>query len=236
MGLARFVRTCARRAGFLLDYRTPQTDPGLRLAVMLSANGIDNVLDIGANYGQFAEELFENGYGGRITSFEPLPHAYARLRAKAARNPRWTIADPVALSDKAGEATFHQASAEVASSLLPFSANFDGGIETTTSYTVRTARLDDLPVDGRLFLKIDAQGAEMSILQGATATLTRTIGLQVEMSMTAIYKGQSLAPEIDALLEDLGFRLWDMIPAYRDHTTQQLFQYDGVYFRTPGTI
>jgi len=230
----RLVRSSARRAGFLLDYRTPQTDPGLRLAVMLSANRIENVLDIGANIGQFAEDLFENGYGGRITSFEPIPHAHSRLRMKAEGNPRWTVADPVALSDKAGEATFHEASNDLASSLLPFSGSYNGEIDTIASYTVRTSRLDDISVDGRLFLKIDAQGAEMPILQGATATLSRIVGLQVEMSLSAIYKDQVLAPEINTMLEGLGFELWDVIPAFRNRTTQKLLQYDGVYFRAPG--
>ena len=144
------------------------------------------------------------------------------------------VADPVALSDKAGEATFHEASTDLASSLLPFSGSYNGEIDTVASYTVRTARLDDLLMDGRLFLKIDAQGAEMPILQGATATLTRIVGLQVEMSMSAIYKGQVLAPEINTMLEGLGFELWDVIPAFRNRTTQKLLQYDGVYFRAPG--
>jgi FkbM family methyltransferase len=198
---------------------------------MLAANHVDHVLDIGANRGQFAEELFENGYTGRVTSFEPLPRAHARLVMKAEGRDRWTIAEALALSDEAGEANFFEASSDVSSSLLRFTANSHDGIETVDSYAVKTARLDDLEMTGRIFLKIDTQGSEMAVIRGGQNALARAVGVQVEMSLRPLYEGQALAPEVNAVMESSGFRLWDMIPAYRDNKSQQLLQYDGVFFR-----
>ena len=47
------------------------------------AFGIDLVFDVGANTGQFASEIRDSGFNGRIVSFEPLSSAH-RQRMKSA--------------------------------------------------------------------------------------------------------------------------------------------------------
>jgi hypothetical protein len=87
-------------------------------------------------------------------------------------------------------------------------------------------------IAGAAFLKLDVQGAEMMVLSGATDSLKRSIaGIQVEMSLDALYEGQSSAWEIDRFLQEQGFRCWDMIPGFVDPSTLRLLQYDGIYFK-----
>lgn len=229
--LTGLIRSTAKRAGFLLDYRTLQTDDDLRLAYMLNQAGVGTVLDVGANEGQFAQALFASGFEGEVISFEPLPSAHARLTASAARNPRWTAWPRAAVSDKAGVAVLHEGQQSYASSLLPFNKSLSETIPAVADHEVPTIRLDDLDLPDRLFLKMDTQGSEWAILHGAEQTLKRTLGVHVEMAIDPVYEGQRLDAEVSAFLIERGFRLWDTIAAYREPITQRLLYYDGVYLR-----
>jgi hypothetical protein len=97
-------------------------------------------------------------------------------------------------------------------------------------------KLDDYlfedPVASPVFLKIDVQGAEMLVLEGATRTLQDVVvGVQVEMSLVPLYEGQSLYWEVDGFLRAKGFKCCHILPGFSDPETLHLLQYDGIYFR-----
>lgn len=232
MNFSRIVRKLAARVGFLIEYRTPQTDPVLRLARMLESHGVNHVADIGANRGQFGEELLQNGFSGRITSFEPLPTIHKLLQQRSERYANWAVHDIVALSDHNGDISLNESSNDVCSSVYQFDEQYSDGMTMVSTHIVPSVRLDDLALEGCLFLKIDTQGSEMAILNGGRDTLQRAIGVQVEMSVVPVYGGLTLQPEISQHLEAAGFVLWDIVPAHRDRTSHRLLQYDGVYFRS----
>ncbi len=110
-----------------------------------------------------------------------------------------------------------------------------------TSATVRTeqvplVRLDDAaapycqPHD-RLFLKIDTQGYEWQVLQGAPHLLSLAIGVQLELSLVPLYQDQMLMPTLMEFLTARGFQLWGLTPGFTDPRTGQMLQVDGVFFR-----
>jgi len=69
--------------------------------------GVNCVIDVGANAGQYATMLRKDvGFAGTILSFEPNPAVFAALERRASGDPRWHCHN-VALSDADGTAVFN---------------------------------------------------------------------------------------------------------------------------------
>jgi FkbM family methyltransferase len=213
----------------------------LRLVDLLAQHQVRTVIDVGANDGSYAADLIRWGYRGRIVSFEPLPEAWRRLHDRARPHAgNWLVAPPVALSDRSGEAGFHEAGNSVSSSLLAMTPHHVAAAPDSAplrTIKVKTETLDAAleSVDGApYFLKLDVQGAEGKVLAGAADTLDRAVlGVQLEMSLAPLYECQSDAGALDAFLRSRGFECWDLIPVFRHPGTLRLLQYDAIYFKTP---
>jgi hypothetical protein len=81
------------------------------------------------------------------------------------------------------------------------------------------------------FLKIDTQGCEWHVLDGALATLPKVCGVQMELSLVPLYEGQRLWRECIERLEAKGFVLWALQPVFFDPATGRTLQWDGLFFR-----
>ena len=82
------------------------------------------------------------------------------------------------------------------------------------------------------FLKIDTQGFEWHVLDGARETLPHIKGILVELSLVPLYEGQHLWQDVIARLETAGFTLWAFKPVFSDQASGRTLQVDGVFFRT----
>lgn len=233
------ARRMLNRFGMEAYRANPMTIWQLRLPKLLSHHGVRTVLDVGANDGGYASDLIRGGYSGRILSFEPLPDAWAQLEQRTREHPSWNVAPPMALSNSDGEADFHEAGNSVSSSLLAMTGVHTGAAPDSAPvavHKVRTRRLDDFLLavseEAPYFLKIDVQGAEQLVLEGAASSLqSSVVGVQLEMSVAPLYDGQTRAADLDRLLCELGFECWDILPGFRDPSSLRMLQYDGIYFR-----
>jgi FkbM family methyltransferase len=205
---------------------------------ILDDNDVTVVLDVGANRGQFASELRIGGYGGRIVSFEPLAMAHAGLQQAAADDPLWECRR-VALSDVDGETELHVSENAVSSSLLDMEARHLEAAPASryvATERVPQARLDALadelrlPEDG-VYLKLDVQGSEAKALEGARPALTRVVAIETELSLVPLYHDQLLFREMLDLLDDAGYDLVSLEPAYADPRTGHVLQVDGIFVR-----
>jgi hypothetical protein len=102
--------------------------------------------------------------------------------------------------------------------------------------TVHVARLDDLYPEihlpgGPLLLKIDVQGYEVPVLDGATETLDRVAVLEAELSFVELYRGQALFPEVLKRLQRQGFVLTSFESVLADPDTAELLQLNGLFHR-----
>lgn len=204
----------------------------------LSQRPLSIALDVGANRGQYARELRRGGFAGRIISFEPLPGPFAVLESAARQDPGWE-ARQVAIGAESGAATFHVAGNVDSSSLLPMlPRHVEGAPLSAVSATVSVpvVRLDELlpeliePED-RLLLKMDVQGYEQQVLEGAGTAVEQVEAIECELSFVALYEGQTLAPTMFELLSDLGFEIAWLEPGFTDEATEQLLQADGLFLR-----
>jgi FkbM family methyltransferase len=211
--------------------------PAARRQRLLVDRGVDLVLDVGAARGGYATELREFGYTGRIVSFEPLAAAHADLVRVAASDPRWETRH-TALGDTTGRHEIHVASNSDSSSLLPMADQHRAsspdiqmvGTETI-DVTTLDAVADEVLGDARApFLKIDTQGFERAVLEGAEATVPRLVGLQLELSFVTLYEGGILADEAISWAYDHGFVLVGLDQGFTDPGGAVL-QADGVFLR-----
>jgi FkbM family methyltransferase len=208
-----------------------------RVASILGEQQINMILDVGANMGQFAEWIRKVGYAGAIVSFEPLANAHRELCRAAQLDKNWNVAPVMALGCERGEATIHVSRNGVSSSLLAMdTAHKQAAPDSNYIRTERVAlnRLDDVcspsPAD-RLLLKIDVQGNEKSVLEGAASVLSFCRAIIIEMSLVSLYEGQPLALELWEYLAALGFQAHYFNPGFRDPKSGRLLQMDGLFAR-----
>jgi FkbM family methyltransferase len=232
----RSIKTILRRFGYDIVKYSPANSPRVRRRSLLDSLRVTVVLDVGANVGQFGSELREDGYRGRIASFEPLHAAFRTLAARA--DEQWECFE-IAIGANDGEATLNVAEDTWSSSLRhpnPRLVAAAPAAATVRTETVAVRTLDTLsdelltPED-RAFLKVDAQGYEQEVLAGAGAVLDRIVGLELELSLVPLYEGQSRLPQLLETVDELGYRLVGLGSGFTDPVSHDLLQLDALFAR-----
>jgi FkbM family methyltransferase len=237
--MKEFIRRLARALGWELQRFQHSYGEARVLTDFLRFTHPDAVLDVGANLGQFGDQLLSLGFRGKLVSFEANPAVHRRLVEHArARSASWTVAPCAAIGSRRGSTDLNISGNVLSSSVLAMRETHVSAAPTSKyvdRQTVALERLDQLaqdcvPRDARLFIKIDTQGYEMEVLKGATALLPQTVGLQVELSLVPLYEGAPAFMEMVAFLQTIGFELFGLVPMFRD-TTGRLLQADGYFTR-----
>ena len=233
------LRRVIRGLGYDLVRRGKTRDIHDQLVAALLMNKVDAVIDIGANAGQYGRRLRRHGWTGTIVSFEPQADIHGQLMRKVARDPDWIVAPPMALGASDGTAMLERSAESDMSSLLPQNATLrkvSPTSEVTESVPVVLHRLDGLSQlrderMGTMFLKIDVQGSELDVLEGARGILDRIVGVQLETALVPLYVGeQGFRTTLDRL-DDLGFDLHLILPGYYERKLGRQLQVDVVAFR-----
>ena len=166
----------------------------------------DVFVDVGANKGDFsllAARLMHDR--GRVLCFEPEPANVGWIERSVARNRYESIEVlPIALADAEGTATLHLGEKSGWHSLLR-----TDGVAVTGSIDVPTRRLDDVLAERGIervdAVKIDVEGAEDRVLDGAERTLRGTHRMTVLLDL---HPGRGVDPVATSTrLTEWGFAL-----------------------------
>lgn len=238
-----YVKRLVHRFGYDVVRWVPNTQATKNICKLLGQYHVDMVLDVGANIGEYASDLRRAGYRGQIISFEPLSVAHEVLVHRSRNDRLWIAAPRTAIGDINGAATINVSRILVSSSLLnmaPLHQQLTPSAVYCGTEVVPLSRLDTV---GRnyvnaasvVFLKVDTQGFEWNVVEGARGILSNVIGMQLELSVSALYENQILLDEMLQLMRDKGFRLHGFIPGLRDVKSGLLLQVDGIFVRRSAT-
>jgi FkbM family methyltransferase len=231
------VRAFLRGNGFDV-VRWPHEQIARARSEVFNRQGVQTVVDVGANEGQYGLRLREWGFSRKIVSFEPLAGPYARLEVASASDPLW-FTQRAAVGAETGSITINVAANEGASSsALPMlkshviaapHANYIGR-ETCNLVTLDSVG-PSLWRNERLHLKVDVQGFEGHVIRGAARTLQQAVSMELEVSFVPLYEGGMLFPEALDVARDHGFVLAGINPGFGDPATLELLQADVLFVR-----
>lgn len=208
----------------------------VRVGAALANFGVATLLDVGANIGQYGAAVRASRYRGRILSCEPLPDAYAHLARRASADGNWTTVQ-TAVGDHVGMIEINVAANSYSSSVLPMTdAHLDAapgshrvGVEKVPITTV-AALLTEQRIDpATAMLKIDTQGYESFVLDGAGSMLADFALVQLEMSFVPLYEGQQLFDDLLDRLRDSGFEIYALEGGFGDARTGRMLQCDVLF-------
>ena len=185
------------------------------------------LLDVGAHDGAFTLP-FAALPASRVLAFEPLPTAFARLRAAAGALPNVELRQE-ALGDHRGEAVLTMPVLEgVPQEQWASTAKGYAGLDarvTEQRHSVPLRHLDEFGLTDLTAVKLDAEGAEYEVLRGGRETLLRcrpVLSIEIEERHR---EGSTWA--VPAFLDALGYdTYWEHWGTWRtmaefDRTTLQ---------------
>jgi FkbM family methyltransferase len=187
------------------------------------------IYDVGANDGWFARVMLRFVPEAEIISFEPLKSQLASLVQLKDKNKNFSFY-PFALGSENVKVDINEFGTNGLSSILNFTENsYDYNIrnfDTTivASYSVECFRLDSLDylTSGKenkvKILKIDTQGFEMNVIQGASRLFENKFFDFVIIEVLTIekYTGGPLYFDIINKMTDYGYNLCELFPSCRE--------------------
>tara|TARA_Y100000294_G_scaffold175983_1_gene197293 strand:+ start:31 stop:735 length:705 start_codon:yes stop_codon:yes gene_type:complete len=206
--------------------RYSKTDE-FRIINLLEKHNIDTIIDCGANNGLYGKNLRELGFEGRIISFEPIKSLYLELEKNAKYDDLWSV-NNYGLGDYDGTAKINISQNMSSSSLLniiPSHVNSEPKSKIIKTEEVIIKKLstvfDKFNLNQKLiYLKLDVQGYEDKVLDGAEDVIKIIKGIQIEMSLIPLYYKSILLPEMINRLNNYEFKLMGILPVFWDQKTK----------------
>jgi FkbM family methyltransferase len=178
---------------------------GLSLFAPGHAAKLRNIVDVGANVGQWSSMLLDCIEPENLIIIEPMPDAFAALRKKFGNDHRVQLHN-VAVGEREAVETLRITRDTTGASLLKpreeMCAVIGSNWTIASEVEVTMTTLDRLLVDLAevSLLKIDVQGYEKLVLAGARQTLAKTKFVLIELNFMSQYDGGSWLGEVHEIL------------------------------------
>lgn len=212
-----------------------------RRVKMLKYFKIDTILDIGANTGQFAVKMRKLGFRDKIISFEPLSNAFDQLKSNSLEDENWLISN-YALGNEDAKSIINVSNNSQSSSILnmlPIHLSSAPSSEYIAREEIEVKKLDSIfnlfcKNTDKIMMKIDTQGYEKNVIEGALESLKMIDIIQLEMSIVPLYENEMLFVEMINYLERNGFQLFALENGFSNPSSGRLLQVDGIFVK--GTL
>jgi FkbM family methyltransferase len=224
----KFLNNIVKSALTSWGYELRRSTPGKFLGV--GADGVRTVIDCGAHTGEFAKTALAYFSKAKLYAFEPSRATFDALQTWSQGQARVTAFN-YALGNRVERKNLNASAFTQASSFLPLNAKanqelfpeYDFSIKATEDVQVMTldhlVEVGAVALEQDVFLKLDVQGFEIQVLEGAAKTLEAVQHCMIEVSFDSLYEGQPDFGAVYAHLFELGF-------VYRGNIFQRLGQ-DG---------
>jgi len=228
------IKKILRKIGIQLK-RYPDDDLARRMKMINNFN-IDTLFDIGANEGQYSRNMRELGVRKKIISFEPLKSAFEELKKASLKDNNWLV-NNYALGNEDIKSMINVAGNSFSSSIqnmLPTHLKSEPESIYIAQEEIEIKKIDSIfnsfcNKEDRVMIKIDTQGYEKNVIDGATESLNNIKIIQLEMSILPLYENEILFIEMINYLDKKGFQLFTLENGFSDLTTGQLLQVDGIF-------
>ena len=218
-----------------VTYPKDQTNEGVLFQILFNKH-IDLVLDVGANSGNWAIDLRNEGFNKKILSFEPVENEFNLLSKKCSNDTNWE-AIKLAIGENNYKSKINISCNSVSSSLsdiLDTHLSAEPDSKIVFHQDVEVQSLDNLShrwIDSSdsIFLKVDVQGLEKKVFNGANSILGKVKVIQVEMSFKKLYSDDLCFGEMKKFLESSGFSLYHIQNGFRCSKTEELLQVDAIF-------
>lgn len=232
--LARFGYTLAKTNGALESARLSSPDRMSDLLARVSRLGFDpaTVIDVGVASGTpVLHHAFPSAFHLLIeplVEFEDEIQSWLRSRRGKAVFAAATSVD--------GEVQINVHTEHLdGSSILreQMGADFDGVIRTVRSVKIDTV-VEQNELQGPFLMKVDVQGAEIEVLEGAKRVLDNTELLLLEVSLFKFMKQSPELFDVVAYMKDLGFAVYDIYGGHDRPLDGALGQCDIAFVKENG--
>ena len=200
--------------------------------------GINTIIDVGANEGQFIQKISGILPEAHIYSFEPLKDPFRKLKKNIQEGKNITLFN-FALGDEEKETIINRNDYSPSSSLLELTDLHTDAFpitkkikEENISIKVLDKIADDLELIKKVMMKIDVQGFELNVLRGSENTLKNVDIILIETSFYELYKNQPLFKDIFGFLNDQGFNYFGSFEQLYDERDGKILQADSIFIRS----
>lgn len=216
------IKQAARHFGIEISKHLtpPDHDPVFDqwVSKLRSSGPIQVVFDVGANRGQRFARLRSEFPDAAIYAFEPGLSAFAELEKRTTNDAKAKLFQ-IAFGEHDGSASLHENADDVTNSLLTNSRHISEFAPPEMCVPIKTTSVPLMRIDTFCLkksveridlLKIDAQGYERYILDGAGDFLSPSTirSLFLEVLFVDLYQNQTWCGEVMELLRSRGYRFF----------------------------
>jgi FkbM family methyltransferase len=236
--MKQLVKGVLRRLGYRIQrIGVGEAWDAFEFQKILIEQAAPTIFDVGAHVGTMTHKYIQQFPLASVYCFEPFPESFHKLVETTKSFPNVRPYE-IALSSSRGRALLNANLFPPTNSLLETDARGSsywgkGLIDTTSQIEVETTTIDSFCEEAGIvsidILKLDVQGAEFAVLQGAAAMLAqeRVSLVYTEVITAPTYREQHKLHEYLALLDSFGFELLDFFDPVRKQN--QLLQADLVF-------